>query len=747
MSYPIKFTDSDNKNDLIVPDGTGNLQTSLKFPGRNQKGYAIDIAENFLHLLENFASGYLPTNPIEGQLWYKSDTKELLVNDGTGATITSWKPTGSIERGTSFPTASATNLGNLFVHTIQKKVYISTGTFWLLVGPNSTEDAGLMPDTIKDTEQQDQLVLKAYFGNNVVGIFSYGSSVSGKENTPFTPSKKIDGFDTIKPGLNVSSNSGYKIWGTAEKAEALVTADGTSIKTVNFLRSDISNTVDQGFSIRNSSGLTVGSNGQFKLQVLDSGVANIHHSTLNSSMYLSVNDGLGGIKNLVSLSSDQTAVGINTITPSRTLDVVGTGRYSGIVEITNDTDSLSSTTGSLKISGGVAIAKKLRVADDVIISGTINLSKTVAGAAVLPTVGDTLDIGTSLLKFRNVYASKFIGNIDASNITGNIDASTTARLAVTTKFKILGDIETIADVDYNGTNSQVQLEAYISPNYITDKTDVADTTKTSSNDDILLISRPRTGNDITTITFTGSITGTTLTVLTGTGVTRGMVLSGGSILTGTTILSGSGTSWTVNYSQSITSTSITGTITTPILLKTTKKNFAASLSLVPIGTILPYAGHTPPPGYSFCDGSELPRGVYSELYNVILYTYGPQGTYEGRTNVFRLPDLRGRFALGRNTMDDPIGINGGGELLPAEMVNRANNANATSLGSYGGVEQTTLELSQLPLNTTSDGNSYSGTSVTSGESTFYNSSKTVSPVDITNPFLTINYIIYHGVTE
>ena len=745
MSYPIKFTDSDNKNDLIVPDGTGNLQTSLKFPGRNQKGYAIDIAENFLHLLENFASGDLPTNPIEGQLWYKSDTRELLVNDGTGATRTSWKPTGSIEKGTVKPTPSAINLGNLFVDTIEKKVYISTGTFWSLVGPTSTENAGLMTDTIKSIDNngtQDQLILKSYFGNKVVSIFSYGNSLAGQENTAFTPLKKIDGFETIKPGLNISNSSGYKIWGTAEKAEALVAADGTPIKTVNFLRSDIGNTVDQGFSIRNSSGLTVGSNGQLKLQVLDGGVANIHHSTLNSSMYLSVNDGLGGIRNLVSLSADQKAVGINTITPLRTLDVVGTGRFSGIVEITNDTDSLSLTTGSLKISGGVAIAKKLRVADDVVVDGAINLSKTVAGVAVLPTVSDTLDIGTSSLKFRNVYANKFIGNIDQSNITGIIRASVADKLVVTTQFKIVGDIETIADVGYDGTPTQVQLEAYISPTYITDKTDVADTTKTSSNDDVLLIARQRTGNDITTITFTGSITGTTLTVLTGTGVTKGMLLSGGSIVSGTTIVSGNGTSWTVNYSQMIGSTSITGKITTPILLKTTKKNFAASLSLVPIGAILPYAGEDPPKGYSFCDGSELPKGIYSELLDVIGETYGTASN-----NYFRLPDLRGRFALGRNNMNDPIDPNGGGALLPAEMGNRVNNSNATSLGSYGGVEQTTLELSQLPLNTTSDGNSYSGTSVTPGESTFYNSSKTISPVYIINPFLTINYIIYHGVTE
>jgi microcystin-dependent protein len=258
---------------------------------------------------------------------------------------------------------------------------------------------------------------------------------------------------------------------------------------------------------------------------------------------------------------------------------------------------------------------------------------------------------------------------------GNIAASTTAKLSTITKFKIVGDIDTIADVNYDGTNTQVQLEAYMSPTYITDKPDVADTTSISLNDDVLLIARPQKNSS-------------------------------------------------------------------PLLYQTTKKNFAASLSLVPIGTILPYAGPNAPPGYSFCDGSELPRGIYSELHDVIADTYGT-----AKINYFKLPDLRGRFALGRNNMDNsPNDTNSGGALTPDLMGNRVNDANAGAVGSYGGVEQTSLDLINLPMNTTSNGNTYSGTSITSGESTWYNSSKTIKPVTITNPFLTINYIIYHGVT-
>jgi len=74
---------------------------------------------------------------------------------------------------------------------------------------------------------------------------------------------------------------------------------------------------------------------------------------------------------------------------------------------------------------------------------------------------------------------------------------------------------------------------------------------------------------VTSTTFTGTInsqgiagTGTTLTVTAGTSVCIGMILTGGSIQAGTIITAGSGTTWTVSIAQSITSTSITGTIST-----------------------------------------------------------------------------------------------------------------------------------------------------------------------------------------
>ena len=52
----------------------------LKIPWRNATAYGTVIAENFLHLLENFASPTEPRTPVEGQLWYDSTSRRRTEN-------------------------------------------------------------------------------------------------------------------------------------------------------------------------------------------------------------------------------------------------------------------------------------------------------------------------------------------------------------------------------------------------------------------------------------------------------------------------------------------------------------------------------------------------------------------------------------------------------------------------------------------------------------------------------------------
>src|SRR5690242_10468258 len=74
--------------------------------------------------------------------------------------------------------------------------------------------------------------------------------------------------------------------------------------------------------------------------------------------------------------------------------------------------------------------------------------------------------------------------------------------------------------------------------------------------------------------------------------------------------------------------------------------------ILPPGTIIAYAGNittndgTPPakieimPGWLLCNGAELERNEYKNLFEAINYAHGGSGS------KFRLPDCRGYFLRG-----------------------------------------------------------------------------------------------------
>lgn len=64
----------------------------------------------------------------------------------------------------------------------------------------------------------------------------------------------------------------------------------------------------------------------------------------------------------------------------------------------------------------------------------------------------------------------------------------------------------------------------------------------------------------------------------------------------------------------------------------------------PTGTIVAFAGTTAPPGFLFCDGSEISRTIYADLFTAVGTAWG-QGN--GST-TFKLPDMRGKFIRGRD---------------------------------------------------------------------------------------------------
>ena len=80
---PYTIDSYDGNTTFTVSDGTvDSTNTSLKLLGQNYRGYGEIVAEDFLHLLENFANTSAPTNPIHGQIWYDKSTGSGAANKG-----------------------------------------------------------------------------------------------------------------------------------------------------------------------------------------------------------------------------------------------------------------------------------------------------------------------------------------------------------------------------------------------------------------------------------------------------------------------------------------------------------------------------------------------------------------------------------------------------------------------------------------------------------------------------------------
>lgn len=89
-----------------------------------------------------------------------------------------------------------------------------------------------------------------------------------------------------------------------------------------------------------------------------------------------------------------------------------------------------------------------------------------------------------------------------------------------------------------------------------------------------------------------------------------------------------------------------------------------SMSTLPIGSIMAFAGETLPDGWLWCDGDVISRTTYADLFAVIGESYG---VGDGST-TFELPDGRGGTMVGAGQWlgggtDFPIGTRTGTETV------------------------------------------------------------------------------------
>ena len=695
MPYQIQFTDSINKGFIIVEDREINTtDTSLGFPGKGSTSYGQVVAENFLHLLENFASVTPPNSPVEGQLWYDTTVgvDQLKLYDGTN-----WVSASGLKKSATAPLVAESILGDLWVDTDNQQLYLNSGAGWILVGPEFSQGLATGPraEQIVGTDDKSYTVLVFDINDTPVMILS---------SNEFTPKAVISGFTTIRPGLNLTARNiidGFlKYRGVAESAESLRIGNN-NISASNFLRGDTVSTSTSELRIRNNSGIRVGDSDQMTLTT-NGDVAVIRSNFTGASLDLSVKNETT-YRTPIRIKSQETTdgniifnpVGINNLNPSESLDVEGNVRTTGAFISTNIDEATTLNTGALQIYGGATVNKSLIVGNNAAIQGSISV------------VGNITGNNANISGFNSVTANTFVGNLEGSvvgTITGT--ASSANKLTNRTSFEIRGDVS--ADpilFDGSGDLSKI-FNTTISNEFVTSK---PNTTDTENGDEILI---NRTQGD-------------------------------------------------------------TG------LYKITKRNFLKTIPTNPIGMIVPYAGDTPPFGWLLCDGREVPKTEAFELWLVIGHKFkdpnDPSFVNSSATH-FGLPDFRGRFALGADNMGgssanritdiaaDIVGNSGGTENKDIRKSNIPEHDH--DLRSSGTSSRQFYAIRAVPEDDETDAPEVQGLNISSGPPTttgiptsgglrdggptgngnfrVVNNEELGAPLNVVNPYLTVNYIIYAG---
>ncbi len=302
MAYTVNKTSSGS---YTVQDGVVNTQTDLSLIGKGYAGYGEKIAENFLHLLENFSNTSAPTKPIEGQLWYDSTNSQLKVYTGSAFVPAG----GNVPYQTSAP--STLSQGDLWIDSDTAQLYFYNGTSNVLVGPASSTGTtnGFIYETILDSGDASQNVTKWYNDGNLIAIVS---------EDEFTPKVSITGFATIKKGITLTTAiADTKFQGTATDADAL-----GGVAAANYLRSNANDTTSGTLSVANDGGIVVGADSDFTFTV-DSSGGIISNTVNNSDISFKVNDA-GVTTTVMTIDGSESRVGVGTTTPTTKLDVSGT---------------------------------------------------------------------------------------------------------------------------------------------------------------------------------------------------------------------------------------------------------------------------------------------------------------------------------------------------------------------------------------------------------------------------------------
>jgi len=338
MTYKINKTDATLLTELV--DGTiDQLSTDITLIGKNFSGFGEYINENFVKLLENFASDARPTNPLRGQLWYDTNESRLKIYDG------------NIFRTSGAPIVSPSRpqdmvAGDIWIDSRLDQVWFYDGRDDILAGPVYTAlqgRSGFLTTTEVDTNGVSHNILKLYLGNVLLGV------IAKEEFTVKDPIPGLQNSD-IKIGLNIAL-ANFKIYTTVSAAESLVDTGGVARNADSFLPTYKEGTTRFRLNVQSNSGITIGNLNDASVSIVDENIefaTNITNQNYNFKIRSSNAAVPGQPESVLFIDSETRRIGIFNTAPSATLDVDGNVIIGGNLTVEGTTTTISSNNLTIK---------------------------------------------------------------------------------------------------------------------------------------------------------------------------------------------------------------------------------------------------------------------------------------------------------------------------------------------------------------------------------------------------------------
>jgi hypothetical protein len=450
MTYKITKTDGSLLTE-IVDGSVDQSATDLTLVGKNVSGYGEYINENFVKILENFASSSQPNNPILGQVWYDSGQNRLRVYDGS----TFRTGSGPLVQGT--PPTSLVQ-GDLWIDSKENQLYFYDGIDLTLAGPiykYSQGVSGFETVTIFDTNSIERTIVKLWVGNTLLGIFS-------KDTTPFTPLTAINGFTgNIYPGFNQSTLSGMTFRVNSSSADALIDPLGNLKTTTSFVSTEAASAggntaMVATLSIQNEIPLILGPSSNFQMNVDSTSVQFLSNS--NGQDYIFKTKVSAGRKNALIIKGVTNRIGIFNSEPQAMLHIGSQTEPSNVI-----------IEGNLTINGTTTTVNSTELSVDdinITLADTESPSDVYANGGGLTIKGDTDKLFTwNSTKAASPYFMGTSGFNSSENINvasgssyyiGGVElfTSATALASTITSAPGLSSLGTLSNLQVNNVNIQ-----------------------------------------------------------------------------------------------------------------------------------------------------------------------------------------------------------------------------------------------------------------------------------------------------